>query len=343
MKKHGKWLISALVLAMLCLLSVCFAPALFRDETAGPLSPVTTSPVSGTAQAPSAPSDVQTLNCRYYVEKDFMASVSVAEKEYAAGSEDSDDGKGSGGNHANVAAGDIAGGIVPHHLLAGKLIATFFKTLSESRPETLIIVAPNHKRLGHNGLNTSLLDWSTPFGILKTDSEAVNKVVSGMNASLSNDLFEKEHSISSLVPYIKYYMPDVKIVPVLLHGNYTADNAQKLGKLLSTELTASKKTVLIASVDFSHYLDAATARQMDEKTLKAIRSFDFQGLSHMGNDNVDSPPSIITLLSAMKEAGASAPEVTAHGNSSDISGESYNYTTSYYTMFFKRPISPSPS
>ncbi len=357
MKKHSKWLISTLVLAVLCLLLVYTSAERDRgirdigmdsssDRRSGSLSQTTNKIESGTSHSPTNPTSTSgigvaagsdtipsaqpVINCRYYVENDFMASVSVAEK----------DNIGTGGSQDSLVGnktGRIAGGIVPHHLLAGKLIASFFKTLSETSLETLIIIAPNHRRYGRNSLNTSLLDWSTPFGVVKTDTATVNKLVSRMNASLSNDLLEKEHSISSLVPYIKYYMPDVKIATFLVHGNYTAGDASKLGEMLSEELSASKNTVLIASIDFSHYLDAATADKMDERTLKAIQAFDLRSISLMGNDNLDSPPSIITLLSAMKEIKADALEVTGHDNSAYISGKEYNYTTSYYTIFYRRP------
>jgi hypothetical protein len=57
----------------------------------------------------------------------------------------------------------------------------------------------------------------------------------------------------------------------------------------------------------------------------------------MGNDNLDSPPAIIALISAMTELEASAPEVAGHGNSSDITGSGADYTTSYLTMLYRRP------
>ena len=56
----------------------------------------------------------------------------------------------------------------------------------------------------------------------------------------------------------------------------------------------------------------------------------------MNNDNLDSPPSILTLLSAMDDIGAVGPDVIGHDNSYGITGSSADYTTSYYTMLFRR-------
>jgi len=131
-------------------------------------------------------------------------------------------------------------------------------------------------------------------------------------------------------------MPDVRIVPILLHGNYSSADSLKLGKLLGKIAADDPGSFLIiASVDFSHYLDADTAYKMDDITLEAIKNNDIPAISRMSNDNMDSPPSIITLLGAMDEADTADPETAGHSNSSDITGSGYDNTTSYFTMFFR--------
>jgi AmmeMemoRadiSam system protein B len=246
-------------------------------------------------------------------------------------------GSSSGNGNTDYPAGSIAGGVVPHHLLAGKMIAQFFLTLSESSPGTIVIIGPNHNRTGMNKLHTSSLDWATAFGLLENDREITRCLVKELVASENTGLMETEHSISSLVPYVKYYMPKTKIVPILLHGNYTVAESQKLGKFLAGIIKDDPGIAVIASVDFSHYLDADTADKMDRITLDAIISRDTFSISRMGNDNIDSPPSILSLLCAMDEIGAIGPEVTDHDNSFGITGIGAEYTTSYFTMFFRRP------
>lgn len=156
-----------------------------------------------------------------------------------------------------------------------------------------------------------------------------------MKAAENAALMEEEHSISSLVPYIKYYLPESKIVPLLLHGNYTS--SVKLGELLSDMLSKDSKIAVIASVDFSHYLDVEKADKIDKETLAAIKNTDIENISRMGNDNLDSPPSIITLISAMEKTDAGNPIVLSHGNSSDITGTGADYTTGYYTVIYRHP------
>ena len=274
----------------------------------------------------SAQSTVPILHCRYFNEREFMKSVNgaVTPAETTVNNE-SDDTK-----------GPVKGGIVPHHLLAGRMISAFFRDLAQDPPGTIILIGPNHKLIGSNEIHTSAADWAMAFGTLEADIELEAALMNKLKASENNALMEDEHSISALVPYIKYYMPDTKIVPVLLHGSYTQKDSKKLGELLAEMLSDRPDAVIVASIDFSHYLEINKADEMDEKSLTAISSWNIDELSMMSNDNLDSVPSAIALLSAMDTIGAKYVEVTGHGNSSRITGSGYDYTTSYYTIFFRK-------
>lgn len=263
-----------------------------------------------------------TLRCLYYDEKAFTNSVIAAEK----CKKDIED---------KLSSSTAAGGIVPHHLLAGKMIACFFQALAKSSSKTIVVIAPNHNRAGLAGIHVCKQSWATEYGTLDADAKLTDKLIDELGARQSTELMENDHSISALVPYIKYYMPDVKIVPIMLHGDYSADDSIKLGGLLADEMAKTQGTVIVASVDFSHYLDSKTAFRMDEKTLDAIMSNDIRSISMMGNDNLDSPASVIALLTAMSKNGTSFPTVLDHSISSNFTGRGFDYTTSYFTMLFE--------
>lgn len=229
----------------------------------------------------------------------------------------------------------IRGGIVPHHLLAGEMIASFFKTLSVEQPEIVVVIAPNHNGKGVKEVHTGSWSWQTPFGTLDAYEIIVDSLVESRIAATNFNLLEEDHSISALVPYIKYYMPCSKIVPILLHGSFGLKDAQKLGQNLQEKLEKENKNgLIIASVDFSHYLPLEKAEQMDEISIKAIENRDMNIIQHFNNDYMDSPTSIITLLSAMDTAGAEHMKVLDHSNSDIIVGSRSSETTSYFTVVF---------
>lgn len=264
----------------------------------------------------NAPRSIHTIPCLYYNAKEFKASIS-------------------GAPPTDSISGSIIGGIVPHHLLAGRMISDFFKTLAKAQPEIIVVIAPNHKRIGSRKVHTGGWTWETPFGALYSHTDTVKALINDMDVATDFKLFEEEHSISGLIPYIKHYMPEARIVPVLLHGNYGLENSRKLGAYIQ-QAVKDKNSVIIASVDFSHYLTVDEADQRDEQTLEAIRSRDFEKISRMTNDHLDSPPSVIALLSAMDNAGADKMEVLAHNNSARIAKADGNYTTSYFTLIFSK-------
>lgn len=263
------------------------------------------------------------ISCKYYNEKDFRASAEKADAQFSVQT------------NQNI-SGSIIGGIVPHHLLACDMIAEFFKKVSEAKPDTVVILAPNHNRSGGSAVSTGLWSWQTAFGKVDADTSFANYLVKNMGAGTNIDLLEEDHSVSALIPYIRYYMPDAKVVPVLLYGNYGMDKSMRLGKNICEQLNG-KKSLVLASVDFSHYLPPEKAEAMDNITFEAIKKMDFDSISLMGNDNLDSPPALMTFLACMKNSGAKAPELVSHGNSSKISGKWSSSTTSYFTIVYYAP------
>jgi AmmeMemoRadiSam system protein B len=271
------------------------------------------------------------ISCKYFNEKNFRASVEKAGA--PASSQSPQNIPENGVNSSSPAKGSVIGGIVPHHLLAGDMIAGFFKKVSASQPDTIVILAPNHNRSGGSVVGTGLWSWQTAFGEVKADTDLASYLVRNLGAGTNFDLLEEDHSVSALIPYIRYYMPEAKVVPVLLYGNYGMDNSIKLGKSLSEQIKG-KNSLVLASVDFSHYLTPEKADVMDDTTLEAIKGMDLNSISTMGNDNLDSPPALMSLLTCMKNSGAGAPELISHSNSSKITEKWSSSATSYFTIIY---------
>lgn len=94
------------------------------------------------------------------------------------------------------------------------------------------------------------------------------------------------------------------------------------------------ETVFVASVDFSHYLPAAKAREKDKETLKILKSFNYDKLYSLNNDYVDSPKSVGILFSIMQSLGKHDFSVLNNTNSGDILKDDLVPTTSYFEIAF---------
>ncbi|MDD4681475.1 MAG: AmmeMemoRadiSam system protein B, partial [Clostridia bacterium] len=233
----------------------------------------------------------------------------------------------------NEGANNLQGGIVPHHLLASEMIASFWKTVSQSKYDLVVIIGPDHNKRGAAPITTIASGFTTILGDVTSDSSIANSLIQENLMSGDMNIMETEHSISVHIPFVRYYMPDTKILPILIYGNQSFNNIRELSDKI-TEITAGKKVLYVASMDFSHYLPLAEANRMDIITEKALNEFDYESITEMTNDNLDSRPSALFLLYTMSTLGSKSIEKWEHSNSDIISKKNTGYTTSYFTFGF---------
>jgi len=131
-------------------------------------------------------------------------------------------------------------GIINHHLLAKDIIDKFFKELSKFKYDNIVLLSPDHFN------SCSLYGKSFLF---KEDSQLA---------------IDKDHGIGNLLPTIKQIWPMANIIPVLV--------CDKEGNL-PDGILESKNTLVIASVDFSHYLPERLMNLHDDKSISDISNF----------------------------------------------------------------------
>lgn len=251
---------------------------------------------------------------RFYDEKKFLEGVSKAKtvsskEEYV-----------------------IRGGIVPHHLFAGFIIADFFKRISLQNPQTIILLGPNHYEKGNFKVLTSLYSWGTAYGVVDADHDVI-KILQDKNlVKVDEMVLPNDHALSGMMPFIRFYMPHAKVVPLLISGTLT----QKDSELLAENITRllNKNTVVIAPVDFSHYLTTSQANEKDKITLQTMKDFDYRKLYLMNNDYLDSPPSIGTFLMIMQKQHTTKMDLLFHANSGEMQNELGRETTSYFSTLY---------
>jgi MEMO1 family protein len=226
----------------------------------------------------------------------------------------------------------IKGGIIPHHQVPSFIQAEFFFKLSFQNPETIFIIGPNHYEKGEKIL-TSKNTWNTPFGKISANTNIINELITE-NISFDNpSVLSNDHSIGTLIPYIKYYLPNSKIVPIVLSHNMNISELNNLSDFILKK-SRNSNSVVVSSVDFSHNLTNQKADENDDLTLSFINNHDYEKLFKLDNTYLDSPPSIITLMLVMKNMGNLKSDILQHTNSGKISGNYWNDTTSYFSIVF---------
>lgn len=226
----------------------------------------------------------------------------------------------------------VTGGIVPHHLFVSFIIADFFYRLSFQNPKTIILLGPNHYEKGHFEALTSLYGWNTVFGVVEPDENLTKTLIDRNLVNIDEEVLPNDHALSALMPFIKYYMPNTKVVPILLSQKFSEEKSEILADNLSKLMT--KDIAIITSVDFSHYLTSSLAKEKDEMTLEVMREFDYRKLYTLNSDYLDSPASIGTLLMIMQRLNTANMDLLYHTNSGELQNNNHIETTSYFSIIF---------
>lgn len=211
--------------------------------------------------------------------------------------------------------GTVVAAVLPHHATASIRIASLFKTISSGSYDTVIVIAPNHSAQ-RGAVVTSDCDWLTPFGLLKNDDD-FSKILAfsgGLGAINAPEVMETDHSASYLFSFIRDYLKDVRIAPILLAR--TADKAQveALSKAVF-EYAQGKRVLVLGSVDFSHYLMPDEAAKRDTETIKAVQDGAEDTLFSMPNSNLDSPQTLVTVMEYAKKRGIAPLTLLDHSSS----------------------------
>ena len=224
------------------------------------------------------------------------------------------------------------GGIIPHHLMVKDKIALYLEGIKEKKYETIVLIGPNHFLKGSNKILLSGAKWSTPYGNLYPDTNLINKIVSAGAGKIEEDPFGAEHSISGLVGFIKKSFPDSKLVPIILKPNATEEECDSLAKNIY-KYTDPKKTLILASVDFSHYQPTNVADFHDQESNNIIETFDF---ARIYNLEIDSPPSIYTVLKYLNYTKAKKSTLIFSTNSGYLINKPEEPTTSHNFFYFQK-------
>jgi len=232
---------------------------------------------------------------------------------------------------------DIVSGVVPHHLLAKEIIEDFFQHISsQEKVETIILLSPDHFNSGtlddDNAFIT--LDWESSskkeeFDNIKIDSLLGKKLAGENKMVLNSSAIVYDHGITNLIPYIKKYFPETRFLPILIPIDITKEQMEHLVKTIDKETPA--QTIIIASVDFSHYLPPRAAGFHDKKSIRVLLNFEEDNFDDI---EVDCWQALYAARLFATLRHKTAIHIIAHKNSVDFSKLYSEITTSYFSVAF---------
>lgn len=233
--------------------------------------------------------------------------------------------------------GRVLGLVSPHagYVYSGPVAANgFFNLAAQRKPETAVVLGPNHRGLGEAVAVGRQDKWLTPLGEAELDIELGQAIIAASQLARWDDLAHSlEHSIEVQVPFLQYiYGSAFRLVPVcMLRQDLEA--SRDLGHALAAALKG-RDAVIIASSDFSHYESQSSASRKDHLALEAILALDPEQLEEAVKHNSISmcgPGPVMSMLTACKALGAREARLLRYATSGDITGD-YSQVVGYASV-----------
>jgi len=226
----------------------------------------------------------------------------------------------------------VHGGVMPHHLLAEGMMRDFLLGLPK-KTQTIILLAPNHNENGSHAWITTDEKVETEWGNLPI-TPLVRNMLESQLVAVNNEVLKKEWAVYDVAPLIKELMPGVTLLPLVVSNRATLADIQKMSEVLAG-LMGHEDVVLVAAIDFSHYLPTSEANKHDSETLDMIKNFKTEEIILLTGSHLDGPMAMATLLEVMKKTGKTHIVDVVHGNSGEMLHSPHNESTGYFRFYFK--------
>lgn len=186
---------------------------------------------------------------------------------------------------------NVKAAVVPHagYMYSGQTAAHSFRQLPGGT-EKVIILGTAH-RYPLKGASVQDYDfYNSPLGKVKVSSDIKSILTEKCVVSVEEADYE-EHSIEIEIPFLQRVLGQFEIIPIIV------------GKVNSTEFSEvlekyfTDKTVIVASVDLSHFHGYNDAKQLDKYSIDCILNLDAEGID---DAEIDSPYAIKALLELAK-------------------------------------------
>jgi hypothetical protein len=224
--------------------------------------------------------------------------------------------------------GRVIGLIAPHagYVYSGRTAAAAYGLVRGLPFETVVIVAPSH-RVGFNGVSV----WpdggfETPLGLARVDAALAGEIARAARSNFRADVFAEEHAVEVQVPFVQRALPGATIVPIVM-GLPTRTTIRTLAAALA-KTCLTKKVLVVASTDLSHFLPKAQAETTDAETAALIRSLRTDTLirkAEAGENVMCGGGPVAALLLFAEKAGRPKVEILARTDSSGSGGPVVGY------------------
>ena len=246
---------------------------------------------------------------------------------------------------------DVRAIVAPHAgiMFSGPVAAHAYNAAAAGPYDVVVLVGPSHFA-GFDGVAVHPPgSFETPLGISTIDAAGVEALAEADVVTINPGPHLREHSLEMQLPFLQRVLPGVPIVPMLMGFQRRATIVDLAAALASA--FGTRKVLLVASTDLSHYFDAQTAASLDGRVQAKIAAFDPEGLLELCEEY---PPEergryvacgagpAIAVMMAARQLGATRADVLDYAHSGHVSGDNAG-VVGYVAAAIGTPRQTSPN
>jgi AmmeMemoRadiSam system protein B len=226
--------------------------------------------------------------------------------------------------------GAIGGIVVPHAgiMFSGPVSACAYKAAAHHDYDVAVLVGPSHFVAFDGVALYPEGAFACPLGPIAVDSAAAAAIGAAEIVHPLPSAHAREHSLEMQLPFLGRLLPGLPIVPLLM-GQQSRRTIEQLAHALAEGL-ASRRALIVASTDLSHYFDAATAATLDGEVCASVAAFSPEQLMDLferypagerGRHVGCGIGPTISVMMAARALGAREARVLRYGHSGEVSGD----------------------
>lgn len=220
----------------------------------------------------------------------------------------------------------LVGLVSPHagYMYSGPVAAHGFAQMAQDgKPNSIVIIGPNHSGAGSGVSTMTSGKWQTPLGEIQVDetlSGAIRRASDIIDADAVAHAYE--HSLEVQLPFLQHlFNAKFRIAPIcmMLQDERTS---KEVGDAIA-EASAGKDVAIIASTDFTHYEPQRSAVEKNHKAMDKILALDAAGLVRTVEDEAITMCGygpVSAMLQAAKKLGAKKAKLLKYATSGDTAG-----------------------
>jgi AmmeMemoRadiSam system protein B len=226
-------------------------------------------------------------------------------------------------------AGEVLGVVAPHagYRYSGRTAGHAFAAVQGLQPELVVVVSPHHAYHPSPFLTSKHAGYQTPLGPVWIDRDAVDELGAHLKAApgIGFTYLERdgEHSLEIELPFLQRALAgEFKLLPVMVRTQ-----SPEAGRVLAdglVEVLESKRALLVASTDLSHFYPEQIANRYDQEMLHRIEDFDPEGIfatQEAGKGYACGLAAVAAVLWAARGLGADNVQILDYSTSGDASGD----------------------